>query len=113
MAEKSLPYSHVYEPGFEASAQDMDIDASAFKRNKMDHHFDNASYLNEGEEGGSGATSSEIVETTNYRKLTIAKLKQRMTEAGFGAEVLATRNPSKKELLEMYERLLLNKPPAH
>ncbi|XP_024393848.1 uncharacterized protein [Physcomitrium patens] len=99
--------------GFEASAQDMDIDASAFKRNKMDHHFDNASYLNEGEEGGSGATSSEIVETTNYRKLTIAKLKQRMTEAGFGAEVLATRNPSKKELLEMYERLLLNKPPAH
>lgn len=99
--------------GFETSAPDFDNDSSAFKRNKMDHHFDNGSNLHEGDEGGSAATSSEIVETTNYRKLTIAKLKQKMTEAGFGAEVLSTRNPSKKDLLEMYERLILNKPPAH
>jgi hypothetical protein len=97
----------------ETSAQDMDIDAAGvFKRNKTDL-FDNGSNLYEGEEGGSGATSSEVVDNTNYRKLTIAKLKQRMTEAGFGAEILATRNPSKKDLLEMYERLMLHKPPAH
>lgn len=100
-------------PGMETSAQDMDIDAAGvFKRNKTDL-FDNGSNLYEGEEGGSGATSSEVVDNTNYRKLTIAKLKQRMTEAGFGAEILATRNPSKKDLLEMYERLMLHKPPAH
>jgi len=90
----------------------MDIDTGTYKRNKTDP-FDNGSYLYEGEEGGSAATSSEVVETTNYKKLTIAKLKQKMTEAGFGAEVLSARNPSKKELVEMYERLMLNKPPAH
>lgn len=90
----------------------MDIDTGTYKKSKMDP-FDNGSNLYEGEEGGSGATSSEVVETTNYKKLTIAKLKQKMTEAGFGAEVLATRNPTKKELVEMYERLMLNKPPAH
>lgn len=91
----------------------MDIDTGAYKKNRMDHFVDNGSNLYEGEEGGgSGATSSEVVETTNYKKLTIAKLKQKMTEAGFGAEVLATRNPSKKDLLELYERLMINKPPA-
>ena len=104
---------HVYEAGMETSAQDMDIDAIAFKRNKTDF-FDNGSNLYEGEEGGSGATSSEVVDNTNYRKLTIAKLKQRMTEAGFGDQILQVRNPSKKDLLEMYERLMLHKPPpAH
>jgi hypothetical protein len=48
---------------------------------------------------------------TDYRKLTIAKLKQRLTEAGYGAEVLQSRNPTKKDLLSLYERLILNKPP--
>jgi len=91
----------------------MDIEIAAYKKNKMDP-FDNGSNQYDGEEGGgSGATSSDVVETTNYRKLTIAKLKQKLTEAGFGAEVLAARNPNKKELLDLYERLMLNKPAAH
>lgn len=92
----------------------MDVDASAYKRFKPDHNFDHGSNfysgLEGGEEGGgSAATSGEVLENPNYRKLTIAKLKQKMTEAGFGAEVLSTRNPTKKDLLEMYERLILNK----
>lgn len=103
----------IHETGFEPSAQDMELDASAYKRARTDHHFDNGSNFYssmEGEEGGgSAATSGEVFENPNYRKLTIAKLKQKMTEAGFGAEVLSTRNPTKKELLEMYERLILNK----
>lgn len=94
---------------------DMDVDASAYKRAKTDHHIDNGSNffsgLEGGEEGGgSAATSGEVLENPNYRKLTIAKLKQKLTDAGFGAEVLSVRNPTKKEMLEMYERLILNRP---
>lgn len=99
-------------PGYEPAAQDMEIDTGAYKRNRFDQ-FDNGSNFYEGEEGGSAATSSELPDTTNYKKLTMAKLKQRLTEAGFGEDVLAARNANKKELVEMYERLMLNKPPAH
>jgi len=92
----------------------VEIDGSAYKRARTDLHFDNGSNFYSGmdggeEGGGSAATSGEVLENPNYRKLTIAKLKQKMTEAGFGAEVLSTRNPTKKDLLEMYERLILNK----
>jgi chromosome segregation ATPase len=99
-------------PGYEPAAQDMEIDTGEYKRNRIDQ-FNNGSNFYEGEEGGSAATSSEIPDTTNYKKLTMAKLKQRLTEAGFGEDVLAARNANKKELVELYERLMLNKPLAH
>lgn len=97
----------------EYSAQEMDIDTGGLL--KRQRNFDNGSSMGaEVEEGGSAATSSEVVkepENTNYHKFTIMKLKQKMTEAGFGAEVLQTRNSSKKDLVVLYERLILHKPP--
>jgi hypothetical protein len=107
------------ETGVENSPQEMDIDARGSKRSKMEWQFANSSSMYtgglEGEEGGSGATSTEVVkesEPMNYKRFTIAKLKQKLTEAGFGMEVLQARNPNKKELVGLYEKLILNKPPV-
>lgn len=84
----------------------MVIDTDAYKRNKTDL-FDNGSNMCEGEEGGSGATFNKVtVEFTNYRKFTMAKLKQEMTESGFGAQILAIRKPSKRDLLELYAKVM-------
>ena len=98
--------------GMDYSAQEMDIDTGALV--KRQRNFDNGSSMGgEVEEGGSAGTSSEVVkepENTNYHKFTISKLKQKMTEAGFGAEILQARNPSKKDLVALYERLILHKP---
>lgn len=96
----------------------MEIDFGVTKRSKLERNFENGSSMYqsggvEAEEGGSGANSTEAPrepDSTNYHKFTIAKLKQKMTEAGYGAEVLQTRNPSKKDLLALYEKLILNRP---
>ncbi|GAB2259523.1 hypothetical protein Droror1_Dr00010378 [Drosera rotundifolia] len=45
----------------------------------------------------------------DYTKFTVQKLKQELTRHDFGAEVLKLRNPSKKELLALYERCVLQK----
>ncbi|KAL9265135.1 Guanylate-binding protein 3-like protein [Drosera capensis] len=48
-------------------------------------------------------------DTEDYTKFTVQKLKQELTRHDFGGEVLKLRNPSKKELLALYERCVLQK----
>jgi chromosome segregation ATPase len=68
----------------------------------------------EEEEEGEGHNSNEIVirdapfAAADYRKLTIAKLKQKLTEAGFGDEVVQLRTPTKKDLVALYEKVMVN-----
>jgi hypothetical protein len=42
----------------------------------------------------------------NYKKMTVGELKREMTEAGFGAEILAIRKLSKKALLDLYAKVM-------
>ncbi len=68
----------------------------------------------EEEEEGEGHNSNEIVirdapvAAADYHKLTIAKLKQKLTEAGFGDEVVQLRTPTKKDLIALYEKVMVN-----
>lgn len=45
----------------------------------------------------------------DYVKFTIPRLKRELTNAGFVEELLHLRNPTKKEILNLYERLVLKK----
>ena len=45
----------------------------------------------------------------DYTKFTVQKLKQELTKHNFGAELLALRNPNKKEILALYEKCVLQK----
>jgi hypothetical protein len=48
--------------------------------------------------------------TQDYHKLTVAKLKQQLTEAGFGEEVTQIKsNATKKDVIALYEELMLLK----
>jgi hypothetical protein len=92
----------------------MDIDINNMtKKPKMERNIENGSSLVFTAENDVEDDIAEVAKEprANYRKLTIAKLKQSLTEAGFGAEVLQSRNATKKDLLYLYERLILNKPP--
>ncbi|KAL2931698.1 Guanylate-binding protein 2 [Bienertia sinuspersici] len=54
--------------------------------------------------------SSQQVDTDDYTKFTIQKLKQVLTENNFGDEVFKLKhNAKKKDLIALYERCILNK----
>jgi hypothetical protein len=101
------------EEGLQSSGYEMDIDINTTKKPKVESNNENGSSLvfTTGTEVDDDLAEVAKEPVTDYRKLTIAKLKQRLTEAGYGAEVLQNRNPTKKDLLSLYERLILNKPP--
>ncbi|CAH9137874.1 unnamed protein product [Cuscuta epithymum] len=58
---------------------------------------------------GEDNESSQQTPTEDYTKLTVQKLKQELTRNNFGAELLQLKNPTKKDILALYERCMLNK----
>ncbi|KAJ7539848.1 hypothetical protein O6H91_11G111700 [Diphasiastrum complanatum] len=53
--------------------------------------------------------STDIKDSSDYLKFTIQKLKQDLTKAGHGEEILQLRSPSKKDFLNLYEKRILQK----
>ncbi len=93
----------------------MEIDMTSTKRAKNGQsEVHGIQEEEEEEEEGEGHNSNEIVirdapfAAADYRKLTIAKLKQKLTEAGFGDEVVHLRTPTKKDLIALYEKVMVN-----
>jgi hypothetical protein len=90
----------------------MEIDMTSTKRAKNGQSEVHG--IQEEEEEGEGHNSNEIVirdasfAAADYHKLTIAKLKQRLTEAGFGDDVVQLRTPTKKDLIALYEKVMVN-----
>ncbi|XP_057544659.1 uncharacterized protein LOC130823861 isoform X2 [Amaranthus tricolor] len=59
---------------------------------------------------GGDDESSQQVDTDDYRKFTIQRLKQELTEHNFGDEVFKLRAPAKKkDFIALYEKCILNK----
>lgn len=48
-------------------------------------------------------------DSQDYTKLTVAKLKQELTNQGFASELLRLKNPLKKDILALYEKLILKR----
>lgn len=71
---------------------------------KYAHAEDGGSVFMGDEDNHSAQTSTE-----DYTKFTVQKLKQELTKHNFGAELLQLRNPNKKEILALYEKLVLKK----
>lgn len=51
----------------------------------------------------------DLKDVENYLRFTISRLKQEITKAGFGDELLRVQNPSRKEFVNLYEKLVLGK----
>lgn len=98
------------------SVEDLDVNgraAPARKRRKS-----TAGPLQESASAGDGDSAftgdddsqSQQVETGDYTKFTVLKLKQELTKHDFGDEVLKLKAPiKKKDLIALYERCILNK----
>ncbi|KAI5066016.1 hypothetical protein GOP47_0018640 [Adiantum capillus-veneris] len=54
-------------------------------------------------------STSDSKDSDDYTKFTIPRLKQELTKAGFAEELLQVKNPTKKEVIQLYERLVLQK----
>lgn len=98
------------------SVQDMDVDIEVKGRKraktstshlKLTHTDDGASAFH-GDDRNHGQQTEET-ETEDYTKFTVLKLKQELTKHGFGAELLQLKNPNKKDILALYEKLVLKK----
>lgn len=48
-------------------------------------------------------------DSQDHTKLTVAKLKQELTDKGFSSELLKLKNPIKKDILALYEKLILKR----
>ncbi|KAJ4770225.1 Guanylate-binding protein [Rhynchospora pubera] len=60
--------------------------------------------------GGEGANIEiEEADSNDYTKFTVLRLRQELTSHGFGAQLLELKNPSKKDLLDLYEKNVLQK----
>jgi hypothetical protein len=92
----------------------MEIDMTTSTKRAKNGQSEVHGIQEEEEEEGEGHNSNEIVirdapfAAADYHKLTIAKLKQKLTEAGFGDEVVHLKTPTKKDLIALYEKVMVN-----
>ncbi|KAI3988077.1 hypothetical protein MKX01_011866 [Papaver californicum] len=108
--------SENYDMGVE-SVHDMDIDGKGSKGRKRSKSTTSPlKHMQQAEDGGSvfkgdddDGQSSQHMGSEDYTKFTMNKLKQELTKHGFGADLLQLRTPSKKEIVALYERLVLQK----
>lgn len=101
------------------TVQNMDIDGLAVKVKKrsksttspLKHPLtENGGSALQGGEGSTRSQENQDTDTSgDYTKFTVSKLKQKLTEQGYGAEVLQLKAPSKKDILALYEKLVVNR----
>ncbi|KAF3332589.1 guanylate-binding protein 4-like protein [Carex littledalei] len=72
---------------------------------KFSHTEDGGSVY--GEEGRN--TEIEEADSNDYRKFTVLRLRQELTNHGFGTQLLELKNPNKEDLLDLYEKHVLQK----
>ncbi|KAG4142541.1 hypothetical protein ERO13_D06G135500v2 [Gossypium hirsutum] len=96
------------------SVQDIDMSDRILRANKKSRSTTGPILYSQSGDGGSvfkGGDDNQNPQNNqeDYTKFTVQKLKQELTKHNFGAELLALRNPNKKEILALYEKCVLQK----
>ncbi|MED6132973.1 hypothetical protein PIB30_023871 [Stylosanthes scabra] len=91
------------------SVQDLDASPRTGRENKR-----SKSTYTQPEDGGSifeGAEEnySQYTNQEDYKKLTVAQLKQELTKHNFGDQLLKLTKPNRKDILALYEKCILQK----
>ncbi|GKV36776.1 hypothetical protein SLEP1_g44870 [Rubroshorea leprosula] len=97
-----------------AEETDMDTSDKILRVNKKSRSTTSPLIYTQPEDGGSVFKGDEDNQSQHnsqedYTKFTVQKLKQELTKHNFGAELLALRNPNKREILALYEKCVLQK----
>ncbi|XVF27580.1 hypothetical protein REPUB_Repub14bG0120800 [Reevesia pubescens] len=96
------------------SVQDIEMSDRILRANKKSKSTTSPLRYSQSEDGGSvfkGDDDNQNQQNNqeDYTKFTVQKLKQELTQHNFGAELLALKNPNKKEILALYEKCVLQK----
>ncbi|CAA6665789.1 unnamed protein product [Spirodela intermedia] len=99
------------------SVRDMDVDEEIVKGRKRSRNTASPTRNLHLEDGGSSfrgedirnGVGDQVKESEDHTKFTVLKLKQELTKHGFGAELLQLKNPNKKDIASLYEKLVLKK----
>ncbi|KAJ7539141.1 hypothetical protein O6H91_11G078500 [Diphasiastrum complanatum] len=98
------------------SVEEMDIDfgapTSLRKKPRFDFNVENGNSPRTPAESDSKHeedSSKDVKDSQDYLRFTIPKLKQELVNAGFAEELFLLRNPSKKNILSLYEKCILHK----
>ncbi|XP_007025528.2 PREDICTED: guanylate-binding protein 7 [Theobroma cacao] len=96
------------------SVQEMDTSDRILRANKKSRSTTSPLRYSQSEDGGSVYKGDEDNPNQqnnqeDYTKFTVQKLKQELTKHNFGGELLALRNPNKKDILSLYEKCVLQK----
>eukprot|EP00252_Welwitschia_mirabilis_P006983 TRINITY_DN1796_c0_g2_i1.p1 TRINITY_DN1796_c0_g2~~TRINITY_DN1796_c0_g2_i1.p1 ORF type:complete len:846 (+),score=251.56 TRINITY_DN1796_c0_g2_i1:162-2699(+) len=93
------------------SVQDMDVEVGIGRqkrrRSNANDHVYNTPVAAEGDsvyKPEDDNNSVEIKGSQDYHKFTVQKLKQELTKHGFGAQLLELRTPTKKDIIALYEK---------
>ncbi|KAL6991119.1 hypothetical protein U1Q18_009238 [Sarracenia purpurea var. burkii] len=102
-----------HEMGIE-SVHDLDVNEKVTRGNKRSKSTTSPLKNTQPEDGGSVFKDSEEnfsqqTDSEDYTKFTVQRLRQELTKHNFGAELLQLKNPNKKDILSLYERLVLQK----
>lgn len=97
-----------------AAVEGIEIDKASSqksKREKVTDHSSSHEAINEGHNSNEVTRENHTPQThEDYHKLTVAKLKQKLTEAGFGEEVtLIKSSATKRDIIDLYEKLMFPK----
>jgi len=92
----------------------MEVDKASsqkLKREKITDHSSSHEAINEGHNSNEVTRENHTpVTTEDPHKLTVAKLKQKLTEAGHGEEVIQIKSSAtKRDIIELYEKLMFHK----
>lgn len=95
------------------SVQDMDASPRILRGTKRARSTSSPKYT-QPEDGGSifeGGEDNLSQQTNeeNYKKFTVQKLKVELTKHNYGDQLLRLKNPTKKDILALYEKFILQK----
>lgn len=100
--------------GTTGDMEGVEVDKASSQKSKREKVNDSRSSHEEVDEGHN---SNEVtcenhtpLTTEDYHKMTVAKLKQKLTEAGHGEELLQIKSSAtKKDIVGLYEKLMFRK----
>lgn len=96
------------------SVQDMDVSPRIMRGSKRSKSTSSPIRYTHPEDGGSvfeGDDNNHSQQTNedDYKKFTVLKLKQELTKLNYGDQLLRLKNPTKKDILALYEKCVLQK----
>ena len=100
----------VWVEGTLGEMEGTEVDKASSQKSKREKLTDNSSShgeVNEGHNSNEVTRQNHTPMTEDYRKMTVAKLKQKLTEAGHGEEVKQIKSSAtKRDIIGLYENLM-------